>query len=602
MHCSLKHLTTCCCLLWVSLHITLSAYTFTDTKGRQFDGEVLAVQGEMVTVLRHKDHVIFELNQSIFVKVDRAYVQGWLAGQQSMQSQANPSQLVQTQSNPLHNERESIQALSRQLRIDLIWEPSSYNHFEVQRAQSPTGEWVTLPNPTPNFHLYTDYVGLPGVRYYYRIRGLIVNRQQQIQSTGNWSQVVDASTLPFNRNDFLTELQEACVRFFIEEAHPISGLSLEGSPGWGDTYAVGSSGMGMANIIVAVHRDFISREEGLQLALRMLRFLDKDTQTIAGAFGHWMDGQTGQILDFGKYLNAADAVETSFLVQGAILLREYFDRNHPDEHELRTLATRLAAEVQWDQFMVKQHSGPIMMWHLHPTNGLGDLVIRGFHEAMMPYILGIGSDTYPISPKSFYTGWMNPQDGLGRPRTHYGVKHSLGNGIGWPLFFTHFSHIGLNPKALSYQGKTYFDHFTDAIQIQRRYAQSRADEFKGYDNLWGLSAGLSPSGYGANRPGGGDDGTIATSAALSSIPYLPDAALECMEAMYLDYGDQLWGVFGFYNAICPTKNWVGQKYIGIELGPIAPMIENYRSGLLWKLFMQAPEVQRALARIEAQRQ
>jgi len=620
MYGSFKHLISVG-LLSLGLHLTLSAYTFTDTKGRQFEGDVIGLQDDTVTVLRHKDQVMFELNASIFVAVDQAYLKGWSAGQQSAQSQITQlesqvtdlqsqvdqskleltqlqAQLDQAQPNQFKNTQDAIQALSRQLRIDLIWEPGPYNYFEVQRAESATGEWETLPNPTPHFHLYSDYIGSPNITYYYRIRGLIVNPQQNVQSSGNWSRVVHASTTPFNRNTFLNELQEACVRFFIEMAHPVSGLSLEGSPGWGETYAVGSSGMGMANIVVAVHRGFISRDEGLQLALRMLRFLDEDTETVAGAFGHWMNGQTGQILDFGKYLNAADAVETSFLIQGAILLREFFDRDHPDERELRTIVTRLAAEVQWDQFMLQQRDGPIMAWHLHRIDGLGDLNIRGFHEAMMPYILGIGSDTYPIPPKSFYTGWMDPKNGLGRPRSDYNIRHSLGQGTGWPLFFAHFSHIGFDPRALSYRRETYFDHFKDAVQIQRLYAQSRANEFKGYDKLWGLSAGLTPEGYRATEPGPGDDGTIATSAALSSMPYLPDAVLECMEAMYLDYGDQLWGVFGFYNAICPSQDWVGRRYIGIELGPIAPMIENYRSGLLWKLFMQAPEVQRAQTRID----
>lgn len=341
-------------------------------------------------------------------------------------------------------------------------------------------------------------------------------------------------------------------------------------------------------------------EEGAALALKMLRFLDETAESHHGAFGHWMDGKTGETRNFGKNTTAVDLVETSFFIQGAILMRAFFDGDVATERELRMIANKLVGAVEWDRFMVTQPGrGLIMKWHWHPENGFGDLNIHGFHEAMMPYVLGIGSDTHPIPPKSFYTGWIHPENGLGSKRRHFGVEHWFNRGIGWPLFFAHYSHIGFDPKALSYEGKTYFEHFEAATRIHQLYARSRADEFKGYDELWGLAASLSPDGYRANRPGPGDNGTIATTAALSSMPYLPEKVKALMQTMYLEYGLELWGAFGFYNAINPSRDWIGQKYIGIELGPIAPMIENYRSGLLWELFMQAPEVKRFQKRIAA---
>ena len=239
-----------------------------------------------------------------------------------------------------------------------------------------------------------------------------------------------------------------------------------------------------------------------------------------------------------------------------------------------------------------------MMWHWHPENGFSDLPIYGFHEGMMPYILGIASEGFPLDPDIFISGWMNARRGFGVKRENFGMTYELGRGIGWSLFFAHYSHIGFDPAQIFFNERSYFEHFTEATEVHRRYALSRALELKGYDKIWGLAASLSPTGYRANHPGPKDYGTIATTAALSSMPYLDEAVKKCMETMYLEYGDRLWGAYGFYNAINLNEDWVGQRYIGIELGPIAPMIENYRSGLLWRLFMQSPEAQRAVLRLK----
>lgn len=560
-----------------------NSYTFTDRKGRQLNGELVSGNSEVVTIRRSSDQKLFKLNRSLFILENQAYFDAWLA--------------LKTSKSYRLREGESIRALSRQLRIDLIWERGDFEAFEVQRRSDKSSKWITLNNPTPNFHLFSDYLGKANIRYFYRVRG-IRKKNGLGKRNGNWMPIVEGTTLPYDQKGFITELQEACTRYFIEEAHPYSGLSLEGSPGWSGQVAIGASGMGMANIIVAVHRGFISKEEGLFLALRMLRFLDEKAEKHAGLFGHWMNGETGKILNFGKELDAADAVETSFLMQGIILLREFFDGESSDEKKLRKIATQLCENAQWSKFLMKKKEGSYLMWHWHPSRGFGRLPIHGFHEAMMPYVLGIASDTYPIPSKSFNTGWIHPERGLGYKQEHFGIEHSLGSGIGWPLFFAHYSHIGFDPKRIFYHGKSYFEHFVDATKIHQCYAQSRAHDFIGYDKLWGQAASLSPNGYRANRPGNRDEGTIATTASLSSMPYLPDAVIECMNSMYLDYGSELWGPYGFYNAINPTKNWVGQRYIGIELGPIAPMIENHRSGLLWNLFMQSPEAKRALARID----
>ena len=562
--------------------LALCGYTFTDTKGRQFEGTVLAVNEAKVTVRRSVDGLRFELAQSVFCENDQAYFKRWEATE-SLQYRLRKG--------------ETIRALPRQLRIDLIWERGKMPHYEVQRSEHPDGPWITLKNKTPVLHVFSDFIGQPNVRRYYRTRNIRMNGSGVAVTVGPWSEVVQAQTRVFNMEALLGEVQEAGVRFYFEEAHPVSGLSPEGQPGWGNVCAVGSTGMGMANIIVGVERGIVSRVEGLDLALRMLRFLDKAALKPRGALGHWMDGKTGKIKNFGDPKDSVDLVETAFLIQGAILLREYFDGPDPLESELRQTVNRLSAGVQWDFFMQEDRIGSYMKWHWHPQNGFWKMGVRGFNETMMCYILGIGSATHPIPAESFYSGWMRGGRHFSHKQTHFGVTHDLGGGIGWPLFFAHYSHLGFDPEAVSHNGKTYFKHFTDATRVHQLYARSRADEFKGYDKLWGLAASLNPEGYRANHPGPRDDGTIATTAALSSMPYLPKEVKECMKVMYLDYGRELWGGYGFYNAINPSRDWLGDTYIGIELGPIAPMIENYRSGLLWKLFMQSPEAKRALKRL-----
>lgn len=578
-----------CFLVSIILLLTCAqsaiSVVLTDSNGRSLDCEVLSLSADEVKVRRASDGLVFSIERRQFSAESQAYLESWSA----------PSAVLAYGL----REGESIRALPRQLRVDLIWEPGSLPHYEVARAAQSNGPWEALPNPTPEFHVYSDYIGEPGQQYYYRVRNVRLSKAGDVVDSNDWLDVVDATSLPFDRHGFVSEVQEAAVRFYFEEAHPVSGLSPEGAPGWGDTSAVGSSGMGMANIIVGVHRGFVTREQGVALALKMLRFLEQKTERQAGAFAHWMDGETGAARRFGKNGTAADLVETSFLIQGAILLREYFNGASSDEREIGEIATRLAADVQWPTFMVDQGAGSVMMWHWDAENGASNLPIRGFHEAMMPYILGIGSDTYPISAESFYTGWYHPKHGLGTRREHFDIEHTLGSGVGWPLFFAHYSHIGFDPHAIRYDDQTYFEHFVAATKVHVAYARSRADDFKGYDRVWGLAASTSPFGYKAHRPGNADTGTIATTAALSSMPFLPDAVLDCMETMYLEYGDSIWGCFGFYNAFNLTEDWVGEKYIGIELGPIAPMIENHRSGLLWELFMQAPEVQLALRRIDA---
>ena len=310
-----------CCAIWTGITIQgVTAYTFTDTTGRQFEGEILSLTESTVTVKRAADGRTFTVERNRFSSRDQAYFESW-----------RPEDDYRAYG---LRQGEPIRALPRQLRVDLIWERGEFNHFEIQRAPSSQGPWEQLENPTSVFHVFSDWIGSPNQTFHYRVKGSI-RRGERMLKEGDWTEPVSATTLPYDREKLVEEVQEAGIRFFLEEAHPVSGLAPEGQPGWGNVCAVGSTGMGMANIIVAVHRGFVSQEEGSELAARMLRFLATKAPRPRGALGHWMDGATGEIKNFGKQKDAVDLVETAFLIQGAILLREYFNGTSQDEQDIR---------------------------------------------------------------------------------------------------------------------------------------------------------------------------------------------------------------------------------------------------------------------------
>jgi hypothetical protein len=358
--------------------------------------------------------------------------------------------------------------------------------------------------------------------------------------------------------------------------------------GWNpDICAIGASGMGFYNLVVGVQRGFITRQEGIDRALKVLRFLSEKAQRFHGAFPHWINGRTGMAVPFARYDDGADIVETAYLMEGVILLREYFSGDTAGEGEIRKLADELWRAVDWDWFA--DGSTPALMWHWSPDYGWRlKQPVSGFNECQIAYILALASPTHPIQPKCYWEGWESP--GYGSARTEFGIPLELTRNLGPPLFWTQYSYLGLDPRQITFDDKSYFERFQDLCRVQVLYAESKSAIFKGYGSLWGITASDGPDGYSAFAPGAWDDGTLAPTAALSSMPYVPEESRSCLAKMYVDYGDKLWGPFGFYDAFNFSLGWVTHDYLGIDVGPIAPMIENYRSGLCWKTFMKAPEI------------
>jgi hypothetical protein len=531
---------------------------------------------------------------------------------------------------PVAPELQHIRALSRCGRIDLIWEqspvplsdhpnkeasPGYVLFFEIERRAPGEDGFRRINKLLWTTHVYGDFLGEKSGLYAYRVRGIFVSEDGQKTTTSAWSPVVEASPGKVTQDGLITDMQEASFRYFYNWRHPVSGLAREKTPNRSiktvseltpgyvrlvrdlrNLCTTGATGMGMFNLIVGVERGFITREEGAEWALQMLRFLSTKVVRFHGAFPHWLYGDTGTMRPFsGKEDNGADTVETAFLASGFIVLREYFTGNSAAEREIRTLADALWKGIEWDWFTQGKIGGPLY-WHWSPDYEWSkNLPVHGFNEAAILYVLAIASPTHAIPADSYRKEWRPKH--YGTARTEFGVPMMLGRGFGPPLFFTHYSYLGLDPRKIRYNGETYFTHFQKFCDVQVKYAASKADRFTGYGPLWGLTSCPGPKGYKAHAPGMNDDGTIAPTAALSSMPYMTKESISFLEILYKQHGLELWKDYGFLDSFNLTENWVAPVLLGIDAGPIAPMIENARSQLCWNTFMKAPEILRALTQL-----
>jgi hypothetical protein len=480
----------------------------------------------------------------------------------------------------------------RQLCVALQWEsiPGS-KAYEVQRAPTPNGPFKTLPNNLPQLTIYNDFIGKGDADFYYRVRSLQTNGAGH-PLPSDWSQPVNGHSDALNPDQLLTEVQRTSFDYFYLYAHPTSGLARASVRKPPDLCAIGASGMGFFNLGVGIERGFITRSEGADQALKELKFLSGKAERFHGAFPHFINGETGVVIPFTKYDDGADIVETALLMEGVLFAREYFSRSDPEEVEIRGLADRLWRDVEWDWFVNQTSRVPAMIWHWSPKYGWKkNLYISGFNECQIVYVLALASPTHPIEARSYWEGWESAD--YASDHTEFGIHLELGSrrDIGPPLFMTQFSYLGLDPHQIFFHGRSYFDHFKDFCRVQIRYAESKTNVYKGYGPLWGITASSGPDGYKPFAPGVLDTGTLAPTAAISSMPYVPSESMACLLEMYQKYGSTLWGPFGFYDSFNLSRDWVSKTYLCIDEGPIAPMIENYRSGMCWKIFMKSKEIQ-----------
>jgi hypothetical protein len=397
-------------------------------------------------------------------------------------------------------------------------------------------------------------------------------------------------------DQLLDLVQQQTFRYFWDFGDPVSGLARERSntADYGNEVStIGGTGFGVMSFIVAAERKWKTREEVAARLLKMLNFLQK-ADRFHGMFPHWVYGATGQVRPFSENDNGADIVESAFLFQGLLAAREYFDKNNKVEKQIRSIITRLWNEADWNWFTKGEN---VLYWHWSPDKEwIMNHRITGYNECLITYVLAASSPTHTISADVYHKGWTDSKNFI-NGKDYYGIKLPLGFDYGGPLFFAHYSFLGLDPRGLKDQYADYWMQNKNHTLINRQYCIENPKKFKGYgENCWGLTASDNHLGYGAHSPTE-DLGVITPTAALSSFPYTPEYSMKALRHFYEDLGDKIWTEYGFADAFNETEDWYASSHLAIDQGPIIVMIENYRSGLLWKLFMKNNEIQNGLRKL-----
>lgn len=392
----------------------------------------------------------------------------------------------------------------------------------------------------------------------------------------------------------LTLVQKQTFKYFWDFGHPVSGLARERNSS-GDVVTSGGSGFGIMTIPIAIERKFITRAQGLERMQKITGFLKDKTQKFHGAFPHWLNGATGAVVPFSTKDNGADLMETSYLIQGLLTARQYFNDAGATETTLRKDINAIWEAVEWDWF--RKNNENVLYWHWSPEyNWDMNHQIKGWNECLIVYALAASSPTHSI-PKAVYDAGWATNGGFVNGKEYYGIKLPLGEPYGGPLFFSHYSFLGLNPTGLVDAYANYFTQNKAHTLINYNYCKTNPQSFNGYsDKCWGLTASDIPDGYNANSPTN-DRGVISPTAALSAFPYSPVESMKALKFFYYKLGDKLWGNYGFYDAFSLDKIWFADSYLAIDQGPVIIMIENHRSGLPWNLFMSSPEVKAGLKKL-----
>jgi hypothetical protein len=359
--------------------------------------------------------------------------------------------------------------------------------------------------------------------------------------------------------------------------------------------AVGGSGFGVMAILAGINRGYITRQQGLHRFEKIISFLEK-ADRFHGAYPHWLNDNDGHVKPFGYDDNGGDLVETSYLMQGLLCARQYFNADNPVERGLRQRISWLWGDIEWSWYTQGQE---VLYWHWSPNNGWAmNFPVRGFNECMIMYVLAASSpnERYQVSSAVYHRGWAI-SDFFKNGKEFYGIKLPLGFDYGGPLFFSHYSFLGLDPRGLKDRYADYWEQNKNHTLINHAYCLDNPKKFKGYgENCWGLTASDDYKGYDAHSPTN-DNGTISPTAALSAFPYTPEYSMKALKHFYYDLGDKIWSDYGFVDDFNETQNWYGRSHLAIDQGPIIVMIENYRSGLLWKLFMSCPEIKNGLKKL-----
>jgi hypothetical protein len=388
----------------------------------------------------------------------------------------------------------------------------------------------------------------------------------------------------------LTLIEQQTFNYFWTGNDPTSGMAKERASQTEVT--TGGSGFGIMAMLVGVQRDFISRTDALNRITTIVNFLTNNVTTYHGAFSHWINGATGATIPFSTQDNGGDIVETSYMLQGLLCARQFFNSTtNPAEISLRSAINTIYNNVDYNWY--RQNGQNVLYWNWSPQYNFDiNVQVTGWCEALITYVLAASSpnDTAAI-PKIVYTNGWAQNGGMKNGNSYYGIPLPIGPAYGGPLFFAHYSFLGINPNGLSDAYANYWTQDTAHAMINYLYCVNNPNHFNGYgDSCWGLTASDIQNGYSASSPTS-DVGVIAPTAAISSLPYTPTQSMNALRFFYYKLGDKIWGQYGFVDAFNLTNVWFDNDYLAIDQGPEIVMIENYRTGLLWNLFMSCPEIQ-----------
>ncbi len=392
-------------------------------------------------------------------------------------------------------------------------------------------------------------------------------------------------------NELLDKIQYQTFRYFWDFGHPVSGLARERNSS-GDVVTTGGSGFGLMALIVGVERGFITRTEAVDRFSKIVNFL-ATADRFHGAWPHWMNGATGKVYPFSQNDNGGDLVETSYMAAGLLTLRQYLQTNNETENAIIIKINDLLATIEWSWY--QRNNQEVLYWHWSPTAGWAmNMQIKGYNEALITYFMAATSSTFGIDAAVYHNGWAASSYFI-NGKSFYGYTLPLGFDYGGPMFFAHYTFLGLNPSTLTDMYANYWEQNTHHSLINFEHCKQNPSKHIGYSaDCWGLTASDEKDGYSVHEPTN-DNGTISPTAAVSSLPYAPEESMRAIRFFYYKLGDKLWGDYGFYDAFNADQAWWADSYLAIDQGPMVVMIENYRTGLIWNLFMSAPETQQAMS-------
>jgi hypothetical protein len=425
--------------------------------------------------------------------------------------------------------------------------------------------------------------------------------------TPQQKQDVTTGVSKISDDSLMTLIEYRTFQYFWDGAEPVSGGARERFHAdnvypENDKHIItsGGTGFGVMAILVGIERGFITRQQGMERLTKFVAWLEK-ADRFHGVWPHWWNGETGKVKPFSPNDNGGDLVETSYLAQGLLCVREYFKNGNDAERSLASRIDKLWREIEFDWH--RQNNRNVLYWHWSPDKAWQmNFPVEGYNECLIMYVLAAASPTHTIPAEVYHEGWArggaikndpsHQQYGL-----HLDLKHNGAQQYGGPLFWSHYSFLGLDPRKLKDRYADYWQHNVNHTLINYRYCVENPKNFKGYsEECWGLTASYSIRGYAAHSPGE-DLGVISPTAALSSFPYTPNESMRALRHFYTVHGDSLLGEYGFYDAFSEQNNWYPKRYLAIDQGPAVVMMENHRTGLLWELFMGAPEVKAGLDKL-----